>query len=109
MSQNVDNNNNLNSNWIAVDWSMTQYFQAQLFIAGLQDNIHKELMKSSYKSLQATDKAALDLEIIHKESKAVKPVTVAAFTPKAIFLTHEEQEALNAVWACHGATSQLGS
>jgi predicted component of type VI protein secretion system len=88
---------------------MTQYFQAQLFIAGLQDNIHKELMKSSYKSLQATDKAALDLEIIHKESKAVKPVTVAAFTPKAIFLTHEEQEALNAVWACREATSQLGS
>jgi hypothetical protein len=56
-----------------------QYCQIQLFITGLQDQIQKELMKSTYANFWATYEATLDLEVIQEDDKPVKPVTVAAF------------------------------
>jgi hypothetical protein len=74
---------------------MTHCFQTQLFNAGLQENIHKELMKGTYGSFQG----ALDLEVIQKENKAPKPVTVAAVHHGPLTLTPEEQEAITAIQA----------
>jgi hypothetical protein len=70
-----------NEDWIAADRSMTNYLKTQLFIASLKYKIRKELMKNTYAFFQATYEAALDLEVIQQESKAMKLITMAAVTP----------------------------
>jgi hypothetical protein len=91
--QNIAANNKLKAEWEASERSVMQYLQMLLFIARLQDDICKEIMKTTHGTLQATYEAALDLEVIQSENKPAKPITVAAATT----LTTEEQEAINAV------------
>jgi hypothetical protein len=70
-----------------------------------------ELMKNSHSSFQATYKVAWDLEVIQKENKPPKPITVAVIAPKLTPLTLEElwkAEAVNAVQARQGPTPQTG-
>jgi len=76
MSQAVGTNDISKKTWSASEKSLWLYFQIQLFITSLQDQIWEELMKSTYVNFWA----ALDLEVIQKDNKPVKLVTVAAVT-----------------------------
>jgi hypothetical protein len=69
MPQAVPSVDNIKSDWIATDRSMTKYFQMQLFITGLQDKIQKELMKNTYTNFKATYEATLDLEVTNMSTK----------------------------------------
>jgi len=82
---------------------MTQYLQIQIFNAGLQDNLCKEIMETAHGIFQATYEAALGLEVIQDENKPAKPIIVAT-----TMLTAKEQEPVNAVWA-HRTSFQNGT
>jgi hypothetical protein len=55
-----------------------QFFQTQMYIAGLHEPIRKENMKCTYANFQAVFDEALDLEVIQQDNKAAKPSTVVA-------------------------------
>ncbi len=99
IQQNIAADDNLKTDWKASEQSIMQYFQTQLIIARLQDNICKEIMKTAHGTFQATYKAPLDLEEIQAKNKPAKPVTVAA-----TMLNAEEQEAINAVPALRNSS-----
>ncbi len=75
---------------------MTQYFQMWLFIASLQDDTCKELMRTAHGTFQATYEAAVDLEVIQSENKTIKPIIMMA---AATTMNREELEAVNALCA----------
>ena len=53
-----------------------QFFQTQMFIAGIQQPIQKEIMKPTNANFQAVYEAILDLDIIQQDNKAAKPAVV---------------------------------